>query len=159
MRANVLTPVIAVLALAATGPAFAADPPPAVPAAAPTAAPSGVTLSATLTGANEVDAQGASKGDPDGTGSFSARLTKDQICYTLTSAKIDDPTMAHIHKGAAGVNGPVFIGLSDLDPGEHCEDLDPDRMDALKSKPQDYYVNIHNGDFPGGAVRGQLSKK
>ena len=136
---------------------------PATPAtpAAPAAA-AGVTLSATLNGANEVDAQGAGgKGDTDGTGSFTGRLVpgkNDQLCYTLTTAKIDEATMAHIHKGAAGVNGPVFVGLPDLDPGEHCLDIDNDRASALKSKPQDYYVNVHNGDFPGGALRGQLTK-
>ncbi|RYF02984.1 MAG: CHRD domain-containing protein, partial [Deltaproteobacteria bacterium] len=79
--------------------------------------------------------------------------------YTLTSAGIDDPTMAHIHAGAAGVNGPVTVGLPDLDAGEHCQDIDKERADQITAKPGDFYVNIHNGDFPGGAIRGQLTKK
>lgn len=154
------------LAPAASAFAQATPATPATPAApavpATPAPPAGVTLSATLNGANEVDAQGAGgKGDTDGTGSFSARLVPgkiDQLCYTLTTAKIDEATMAHIHKGAAGANGPVYIGLPDLDPGEHCMEIDNDRASALKSKPEGYYVNVHNGDFPGGAMRGQLSK-
>ncbi len=27
----------------------------------------------------------------------------------------------------------------------------------IATHPEDYYVNVHNAEFPGGAVRGQLS--
>lgn len=113
----------------------------------------GVVLSATLSGTGG--------GDSDGTGSFSGRLdqAKGAFCYSLNWSAIDEPTMAHIHKGSAGATGPVFIGLPEIDPGEHCIDLDDDRASALKSKPGNYYVNIHNGDFPQGAIRGQLVKE
>ncbi len=172
MHAIFRLPLIALpIALAAAVPTFAADqdaaPAPAPAAAAP-AAPAAevpedktIKLSATLSGANEVDAQGAGgKGDTDGTGSFTASIDKQkgQICYTLTWSGIDDPTMAHIHAGAAGKNGPVTVGLPDLDPGEHCIDLDSDRSGPLIRKSDQFYVNIHNGDFPAGAVRGQLTK-
>jgi len=30
-------------------------------------------------------------------------------------------------------------------------------MDIIQH-PQDYYVNVHTADFPGGAIRGQLHK-
>ncbi|WP_340316473.1 CHRD domain-containing protein [Rhizorhabdus argentea] len=121
----------------------------------------GVKLSATLSGANEVNAQGApNQGDPDGTGSFSGRLVpgQGQLCYTLTWSGIDAPTMAHIHSGAAGANGPVFIGFTELATGEHCIAVDEQKATALVAKSQDFYVNIHNPAFPGGAVRGQLVK-
>ena len=157
MPAKFLTPLIVAFTLIPVGTAFAADDPaPAAAAPAPAAAPveeTGTKLSAALTGANE-----AGGGDPDGTGSFTARIDKDQLCYTLSSANISEATMAHIHSGAAGANGPVYIGLPDLDAGEHCQDIDADRAGPLKSKPQNYYVNSHNDDFPGGAIRGQLSK-
>ena len=162
MQAKFLTPLILALELAPAGALSAADQ--AAPAAAPAPAEAaavpaapveepGVRISATLNGANEVGG-----GDTDGTGSFTARIDRDTLCYTLTVANIDEATMAHIHKGAAGANGPVFIGLPDIDPGEHCEEVGGDRLGDLKSRPQNYYVNVHNGDFPGGAVRGQLSK-
>lgn len=133
----------------------------ATPALADSAHHGGVKLSATLSGANEVDAQGVrNQGDADGAGTFSGRLVpgQGQLCYTLTSSGIDTPTMAHIHSGAAGVNGPVFVGLTDLTAGEHCIAVDRDKATALVAKPQDFYVNIHNAAFPAGAVRGQLVK-
>lgn len=121
----------------------------------------GVKLSATLSGANEVNAQGApNQGDPDGNGAFSGRLVpgQGQLCYTLSWSGIDAPTMAHIHTGSAGTNGPVFVGLTDLTTGEHCITIDREKATALVAKSQDFYVNIHNAAFPGGAVRGQLVK-
>jgi hypothetical protein len=129
--------------------------------AAAQAQDAGVKLSATLSGANELDAQGArNQGDTDGSGSCSARLVPGhgQLCYTLTWSGIDAPTMAHIHTGAAGANGPVFIPFPDLTPGEHCTAVDAAKAAAVVVKPQDYYVNIHTAPFPRGAVRGQLAK-
>lgn len=122
----------------------------------------GAKLAATLSGADEVDAQGArDKGDPDGAGSFAARLApgQDKLCYTLSWSAIDAPTMAHIHSGAAGKNGPVFVGLSELGAGEQCIAVDQAKAAELIAKPADFYVNVHNPAFPAGAVRGQLVKQ
>jgi hypothetical protein len=29
---------------------------------------------------------------------------------------------------------------------------------VIVAHPRDYYVNIHTGEFPGGAIRGQLRR-
>jgi hypothetical protein len=123
--------------------------------------PAGIGLSAALSGANEVNAQGErNKGDTDGTGSFTGRLipAQSQLCYSLSWNNIATPAAAHIHTGAAGTNGGVFVPLPDLAPGEHCIAVTPAQATALTATPQNYYVNLHNADFPAGAIRGQLGR-
>lgn len=113
-----------------------------------------VTLAATLSGANEPGG-----GDADGTGAFTVEIDADagDFCYTLTADKIDKATMAHVHTGAAGVNGPPVVTLelgSDL-----CVAVEPDVLKPIVANADGYYVNVHNAAYPGGAVRGQLAKK
>lgn len=97
--------------------------------------------------------------DLDGTGS--ARVTinpaKHEVCWTQTWANIATPTAAHIHVGdATTVGGPVVL----LDPiASGCRFVSPEVANAIWADPAGYYVNIHNADFPNGAIRGQLSSK
>ena len=113
-----------------------------------------VKLTATLSGANEVP-----PGDPDGTGTFSVEIDpeKGDFCYTITSAKIAAPTMAHVHTGAAGSNGAPVITL-DPKGSDECIAVEPDALKPIVATPEAYYVNIHNAEFPAGAIRGQLKK-
>lgn len=130
----------------------------AIPAAA-----GGRPLSAELNGANEV-----APGDPDGTGTMHLTLNQGQgeICWDLDVADIESPSRAHIHSGVAGVNGPVVVFFFDLviaDPipvaFDGCVDgVDADLIKDIRQNPQDYYINVHNDDYPAGAIRGQLSK-
>ena len=113
-----------------------------------------VTLVATLSGANEPGG-----GDADGTGAFTVEIDADagDFCYTLTADKVDKVTMAHVHTGAAGVNGPPVVTLelgSDI-----CVAVEPDVLKPIVADADGYYVNVHNAAYPGGAVRGQLAKK
>ncbi len=113
-----------------------------------------VKLGATLTG--------AAGGDPDGTGAFAAEVDADagDFCYTLTAAKIAKPTMAHVHTGAEGTNGPPVITIDITGAGDdECVAVEPDVLKAIVAAPAGYYVNVHTADFPAGAIRGQLSVK
>lgn len=117
---------------------------------------SGIKLSAMLKGSAEVPGPG----DSDGMGTFHARLNPGtgQLCYTLTSSHLSTLTMAHIHSGARGVAGPPVVTLMANAPKETCLAVDKDLAMKIKAMPGDYYVNIHTGDFPAGAIRGQLMK-
>ena len=94
--------------------------------------------------------------DPDGTGT--ARLTlnpgKSQVCYELAVDKIAPANGAHIHSGTAGQSGSPVVTLA----SKGCAPLEEEKiMDILKN-PSNYYVDVHNPEFPNGALRGQLSK-
>jgi hypothetical protein len=77
---------------------------------------------------------------------------------------------AHIHPGAAGVNGPVAIGASltqantiSLSNGqvEYRQTgitVSAANAQALIANPQAFYFNIHSPVNPGGFARGQLSR-
>jgi hypothetical protein len=122
------------------------------------AAEGGRPLATVLTGAAEVPGPG----DPDGSGT--ARLTLNQgqaeICYELTVSGIAPARAAHIHVGTADVAGPVVVGLTPPTNGSSsgCATVDADLIKAIRQHPENYYVNVHNADFPAGALRGQLSK-
>lgn len=118
----------------------------------------GRPLTATLTGVAEVPGPG----DPDGSGTATVAVNQGQgeVCFVLTVADIAPATAAHIHRGAAGVAGPVVVPLVPPTDGTStgCASADRSLLKAIRQNPEDYYVNVHNADLPAGAVRGQLSR-
>lgn len=137
-------------------------------------------LRAALDGREEVNTVGTSAivGDPDGRAEayvFGIDANPNVLCYIIVGAKkvaeLDQPPgngrAAHIHFGARGQNGPVVINLAWPQGGQAGDCLDPSTQPArfptggqviadIKANPQNYYVNIHNTEYPGGAIRGQL---
>lgn len=76
------------------------------PTTAPTQ-PATAPINLTLSGANEVPPVTSS-----GTGTFRATPGTNSLAYTLTaSGTATGITMAHIHSGAPGVNGPIVADL------------------------------------------------
>ena len=124
-----------------------------------TAKKGGVKLSTTLTGAAEVPGPG----DPDGAGTASIRLRvgQGQVCHSITVSNITLPaSAAHIHRGAAGVAGPVVVTLITPDADGSvagCVAAPRALVKEILKNPAAFYVNVHTSDFPAGAVRGQLS--
>jgi len=120
----------------------------------------GRKIAATLTGGAEVPGPG----DDNGAGLFEARVNPgtERICYTLAASSIDQATAAHIHLGGPGVAGDPVLTLDtpdgDDDDSEDCQDIDRGLAQAIIQNPENYYVNVHTGPFPNGAIRGQLMK-
>ncbi len=126
-------------------------------------------FTARLIGANEVPAA-----DPDGVGGAAVTFdiidaaipaTGAQVCWDLSYSGITGtPTAAHIHRGAAGVVGPVvvlaggtsFPGLG-ATSATGCADMDPTLATEIMTTPANFYVNVHTSDYPSGAIRGQLA--
>jgi len=136
-----------------------------------------------LTGAEEVPER-----DCPGQGQAIFQLSKDgtELSYKLIASNIENVVAAHIHVGAAGVNGPVVLFLFGNAPpagGRHDGVLGEgtataaDLVGPLTGQPLsalvtnmrvgNAYVNVHTndgvaptntgcGDFPGGEIRGQI---
>jgi hypothetical protein len=109
-------------------------------------------------GAAEVPAPG----DPDGKGTAKVRLdsNKNEVCYEIEVEAIAAPTAAHIHEGAAGASGGILVTFdpTKIGGGEACVNVDHAIIDRIVANPPGFYVNVHNAEFPGGAIRGQLEK-
>ncbi len=137
-----------------------------VPGRGEAQAPESVNIAQlTLTGANEVPPN-----SENAIGFFSASVTANSMTFDL-SANAADITMAHIHLGAAGTNGPVVAFLFGPDeagqPAIHptgtltvANLIGPLANDwpgfAAALAAGNLYVNVHSIDFPAGVVRAQI---
>lgn len=125
-----------------------------------------VFLEAQLAGANEVQVPGKPPvGDPKGSAVGIVRVQGDRITFAFQWKGISAPTLGHIHQGVAGVNGDVKVPLFTMPMPNGVSAAagavtvsDPAIADALRADPSGFYLNLHTKEFPGGAVRGQLSK-
>src|SRR5829696_1823426 len=129
------------------------------------AADGGRTFTTTLTGEAEVNAEGVpNQGDPDGIGTATITLNYGQgtVCWEITVSGITLPAAAaHIHEAPVTAPGPVVVPLSAPDAdgiASGCTSVDREEIKEIIQHPEEYYVNVHNADFPNGALRGQLSK-
>ncbi|RDC58998.1 hypothetical protein HME9302_00175 [Alteripontixanthobacter maritimus] len=114
------------------------------------------TYTAELRGANEVH-----RGDLNGSGtaeiSFADELKR--VCWDLNGLKGLGPiTGAHIHRGRAGVDGPVVLPLKQATEGgwRGCSTDTSWVQRAFDEGLSNYYVNVHTAEYPKGAIRGQL---
>lgn len=122
------------------------------------------TLTAILTGDAEVppnDSEGA------GLAEVTIDVRRGVLCFELTVTGVEpqEPAVgvgaAHIHAGTAGTNGGIVVGfgqgVDDFTTG--CLNVeDASLLRDLVRNPRAYYVNVHSAAFPGGEVRGQLSR-
>lgn len=106
------------------------------------------------------------------------------LCYLVQVERIGELSeapgngrQAHIHRGRAGENGPVVVTLAWPQDGRSADCIAQDRIlpngnpafarDPVTGKPlatafeilmnpEQFYINVHNAEYPAGAVRGQL---
>jgi hypothetical protein len=126
----------------------------ALPATVPAA---GVKLEAALDGNEEVP----DKGDPNGSGlaKVTVKKAQEKVCSRITYEKIEPANAAHIHKGKAGVAGPIKVELFEgefASGARDCVKVSKRLAGKIEDKPANYYVNVHNAEYPEGAIRGQL---
>lgn len=145
--------------------------------------PTTIVFTAQLSAANEVPPVT----NADASGSGTATITIHDITYRANGESIagivdfqvsltgfpalTQVTAAHIHSGAVGVAGAVFLdtGLSGaggltLTTGagtitRTAIAVDGDKIDAIKANPASFYFNVHTTLNGTGAVRGQLVKQ
>lgn len=145
----------------------------------PSAAP--IVFSAILSPANEVPPVGNSESGGRAAAQVTFNVTRG-AGDAITDATVDfyiqmtgfppgtTTTGAHIHPGAAGVNGPVLVGspitsgapfrLAD-GSGEYRQSgvfAVPASVQAILNNPGAFYFNIHSTVNSGGYARGQLTR-
>ena len=115
--------------------------------------PGSSAVSVKLSGAEEVPPVNA-----PGSGSGSLRVAEDGTVSGSVTTKDVPGTMAHIHQGAKGQNGPVIVPLTkngDTYSVPEGRKLTPAQMQAWKAG--NLYVNVHTARNKGGEVRGQIT--
>jgi hypothetical protein len=135
-----------------------------------------IVLSAQLSGGQEVGNAPGIAGDPNGRGEayvFGIDGDAETLCYVLTVDKVQrvpvPQMMAHIHEGPAGTNGPVVAALAGPEDGTAADCLSEYEggkfptgergiVQRILNNPSNFYVNVHNPEYPGGAIRGQLDR-
>jgi len=101
-------------------------------------------------------------GDSDGWGVAAIGVEGDTTRFYIWVTDIDTPTAAHVHTGYAGVNGGVAIdleaGFTEVANNTFVAQgvVSAASTAALLATPGEFYVNVHNGDHPMGAIRGQV---
>ena len=117
----------------------------------------GRAFSVALTGESESPA-----GDPVATVTATVRLRagQGQVCYRLAADNLPAASASHIHRAAVGASGPVVVPLFTPNAAGNasgCIGASRAVVKAILASPGNYYVNVHNAEFAGGAIRGQLT--
>lgn len=95
----------------------------------------------------------------EGSGKFSIDTAASTFCYDLTwNEKTGEPNAGHIHRGKKGLQGPPVIQFALPDKPKDCVKADAGVLKEINADPSGFYVNLHTGAYPTGAIRGQLQK-
>lgn len=91
------------------------------------------------------------------------------VCWDLSYGTLaGTATASHIHRGAAGTNGPVVLPFGNITAtgATGCATVGLVAgqtvgggvlASQIVADPAGFYVNVHTTIYPGGAIRGQLA--
>ena len=130
-----------------------------VPNSTPTSASGSDTDFAAMFRAELTGTAEPSPGDADAYGQarVGIRPSMAEICAQIAVGRIAEASAAHVHRGDAGAEGPVVAELTPPNPAsEGCAPISAELGEEIASNPAGFYLDVHTGDFPDGAVRGQL---
>lgn len=168
--------VAATLAIAACGGGAGTQATSAPPVAATTAAPTQQTsflYTADLRSTEENPPIAGAEAACSGTATVTINKTANTGVFEIDVKGCpadSEPTAAHIHEGAKGVNGPVKVN-SGIAAGEfklvsgagkitkNIATIDPAIVTGITANPAGWYFNVHSKLNAGGVVRGQLVEK
>ncbi len=86
------------------------------------------------------------------------RLTG-QICFGITTAGVETPYPAHIHRGELGVKGPIAVDFTpQVDVEDTCITVPAKNVQEILSNPDGYYAEMHDAVDKTLTVRGQISE-
>ena len=117
--------------------------------------PGSVNYEVKLSGANEVPPV-----TTQATGDGLITIDLDHAVSGKITVTGMNATAAHIHEGAAGVNGPVIIPFTKSGDNTFVAPDGAKLTDSQWASYQkgDLYVNVHSARHPGGEVRAQLAQ-
>lgn len=134
---------------------------------------SAVVFNISANGAKEVNSGGVpNQGDLDGTaigtltldnGTGSGTTGSATFNLSLTNIDLSNFTGHHIHQAPATTTGSIVLDFGDPDNirtgsvlSGTITGLSATTINNIFANPPGFYYNLHNGAFPGGAVRDQL---
>jgi hypothetical protein len=112
---------------------------------------------ATLLGANEAP----TRADPTAVGfaEVTVDTSSSTVSWAILAPDLANVIASHIHRGGTTIAGPIVIPFNQPFPNGFSmgsASVAPDLIAELIANPANFYVNVHNTQFPGGAIRGPL---
>lgn len=99
--------------------------------------------------------------DATGVSALTLDLATNAFSIHVNTTGVEDATAAHIHAGAAGINGGVIFALqqSVADLNHWSAENQTFTAEQLVSfLAGEMYVNVHTPAYPAGEIRGQLTR-
>ena len=110
------------------------------------------SYTAALSGANEVPPNASTA---TGATAVTINPTTGGLFWSTNSSIAQSAvTGHHIHRGAAGANGPVVVNFFNAYTG--TTNIGTTLATEIVANPGNFYVNLHTAAFGGGEIRAQL---